>query len=61
MSEGTKAILTFIVIAMYIIGVVLLFSNFFGGMSSNNVLISAGLMVGATILGSIIKSFSNNE
>lgn len=65
MNDNTKAILTLIVILMYAIGIVLFFINLFDGSSSDayftRVKIFCALMVGATVLGGIIKVFSNNN
>ena len=65
MKDETKAILTLIVILMYVVGIILFFVNLFDGSSGDayftRVKIFCALMVGATILGGITKSFSKNN
>ena len=65
MKAETKAILTLIVLLMYIIGIVLFFINLFDSSSGDayftRVKIFCALMVGATILGGITKAFSNDN
>lgn len=65
MSENTKLILTLFVILMYAVGVILffinLFDNSFGDDQALRTKIFCGLMVGATILGGIVKVAGNNN
>jgi hypothetical protein len=65
MKDETKAILTLIVILMYAIGIILFFINLFNDSMGNayflRVKIFCGLMVGATILGGIVKASGSNE
>ena len=61
MSDGLKSILSLIAILMYAIGVILFFVSLFGNFSSGVTTAFCGLMVGATILNGIVKSFSKDD
>ena len=65
MKEETKTILTLIVFLMYAVGIILFFINLFDGSSGDSyflrIKIFCGLMVGATILGGIVKMFANSN
>ncbi len=61
MNSGLKSVLSLIAIIMYAIGIILFFTNLFGGYSSSNTTIFCGLMVGATILAGIAKMFGNDN
>ena len=65
MKDETKTILTLIVFLMYAVGIILFFINLFDGSSSDEYFtrtkVFCALMVGATILGGITKTFSNSN
>ena len=65
MKNETKTILTLIVFLMYAVGIILFFINLFDGSSSDayftRIKIFCALMVGATILGGIVKMFGNDN
>lgn len=65
MSDNTKAILILIVILMYAVGIILFFINLFDGTTGDayalRIKIFCVLMLGATVLGGIVKMSDNKD
>lgn len=56
-----KGILALVVLIMWIVGAIILISNFIGTFSVQNNLLGFGLICGATVLGAIVKAFGDDD